>query len=184
MTHYSDPVRTASSGEAQKRYVVFAWGECGRQVGVEDPTRPDAGQTWECAHGQEWGDADPVRIEVVNATLLDQATERAERAEQERDRAIEQRENSNETSVREALRAERAEGDRDHYKRNLEAAEQRVAELEAALQEVSSYLRLKPGESHQRMGEACGVDACILCLAGSIVRDALARSVAEGEERT
>lgn len=49
-----------------------------------------------------------------------------------------------------------------------------VGELRAALESIYIYLRTKPDETHEKHGEACGTDLCVLCLAESVAREALA----------
>lgn len=37
----------------------------------------------------------------------------------------------------------------------------------SACEEALHYLRLREGETHQQLGEACGIDLCVLCLVES-----------------
>ena len=60
-------------------------------------------------------------------------------------------------------------------------ASERVERLEGALRELDAYLRIAPDQDHRRHGEACGQDACILCLCESIAREALDSSTPGGE---
>jgi hypothetical protein len=58
-----------------------------------------------------------------------------------------------------------------------------VEALNLTLVSLWSYLRLKPGENHRCHGLACGLDACILCLAEGEIRTALQRSGAFDDSR-
>lgn len=42
------------------------------------------------------------------------------------------------------------------------------------LRELFHYVHLAPGETHRKLGEACGIDLCVLCLAESKIEAALA----------
>jgi hypothetical protein len=46
-------------------------------------------------------------------------------------------------------------------------------DLREALMSIWIYLRLEPGKDHAEFGTACGVDACILCLAESVAKKAM-----------
>lgn len=56
-----------------------------------------------------------------------------------------------------------------------------VERLNLTLVALWSYLRLDQGETHRFIGIACGIDACVLCLAEGEVRAALKRSGAFDE---
>lgn len=65
------------------------------------------------------------------------------------------------------------------YEMRLKAAQARVAELEEALHQVGHdldglciYLKAGEGDRHTNIGEACGIDACIVCLAESTSEEA------------
>lgn len=49
-----------------------------------------------------------------------------------------------------------------------------VEELEKALEATRHLLAIPPGQTHAVMGEACGEDACVICLVHGIARAALA----------
>jgi hypothetical protein len=55
--------------------------------------------------------------------------------------------------------------------------------LNLALVELWTYLRLEPGQNHTAFGAACGIDACILCLAEAKAKEALQLSGAFDENQ-
>jgi hypothetical protein len=54
--------------------------------------------------------------------------------------------------------------------------ESRLREAAASFNELAAYLHPLPAGGHARLGEACGVDACILCLAETRAKEARDRA--------
>lgn len=111
-------------------------------------------------------------LDQPDRDLLTEAAEAIEEAQprylraaasfqQERDEARQQRDGAEEQWRRWVEIAEAAEAERDR--------------LRGALREILRYLDStgQCGDHHITLGEACGMDACVLCLAESVARAAL-----------